>query len=746
MRIALCLFTTLIAGALPIAMGAQEPAPQPSTPAVATQEAKPSSRSPLKIGVALEGGGALGEAHIGVLKWFEEHHIPVDYLAGTSMGGLIGGFYSTGKSADDLRMIVEKANWPLLLRGGTPYEDLAFRRKEDARQVPNSLVIGLKNGATLPPGLNTGHQINLLIDRETLPYAALKSFNDLPIPFRCVSTELVSGKPFVFKEGSLSDALRSTISIPGVFAPIRRGDQVFVDGGLVDNLPTDVVRQMGADVIIAVHLQISKTSAKEIQSAFGVLGRSVELVIAETELRGMAGADLIIRANVEDFSSSDYEKSEELIQKGYEAAEAKAQILKVYALNDTDWAEYVHKKESRMRTVPGAPQFVRVTGVDERAVANMKAFLHPLLGKPLVPAEFDGLLTRLTGVGRYDSITYDMIEENGKEGLLVRVHEKGYAPPMLQPAFAIDGSQTDDVNFTLGGRLTFMDVAGYRSEWRTDLQFGATYGIATELFRPVTPFSKWFVLPFLNASQGTFNIYHKSDPRAVYRLDNVLAGANFGYLFNRFNELRVGYGIGYVDSTLRLGKPEYSSFSGRVGALQVRYIRDHTNEAVIPTSGHFLQADVRWFDNNPGATEAFPSLELRGSYYHSLTATRSLYFEARGGSTLGFTHVGTPQFFLGAPGLLSAYGVHELSGNQYFYSRAGYLYKLFTLPPFVGKQVYLTGSAEVGKMYGDSFAPRISMDGAGGLIIETALGPVLLGGSYGDTGHQKWFFQLGRLF
>jgi NTE family protein len=746
MRLFSCVLSAIAVFTMPFSAQAQEQTAQAPTPPATVQEPKPSAARTPRIGLALEGGGALGEAHIGVLKWFEEHHIPVDYIAGTSMGGLVGGLYATGQSADDLRMIVEKANWPLLLGGGTPYEDLIFRRKEDARQIPNTLVVGLKNGLTLPPGLNTGHQINLLIDRETIPYASMDSFNDLPIPFRCVSTELISGKPYVFAKGTLSDALRSTISIPGVFDPVRSGDKIFVDGGLVDNLPTDVVRQMGADVIIAVHLQISKTSAKDIQSAFGVLGRSVELVIAETELRGMAGADLIIRADVEKFSTMDYEKSEQLIQKGYEAAEAKAQILKMYSLNDADWAEYLRWKKSRVRKITGAPQFVKVTGVDERAVANMEKFFHPLLGKPLNSEQFDGLLTRLTGVGRYDSITYDLIQENGEEGLLIRVHEKGYAPPMLKPFVVVDGAQTDDVLFTMGARLTFMDVAGYRSEWRTDLSFGETYGIATELFKPITPFSRWFVMPILDASQGTFNIYHKSDPRAVYRRDNILGGSYLGYLFNRFNELRVGYGIGYQSSELRLGQPQYSSYAGRVGVTQIRYVRDHTNEAIIPTDGHYLQADFRWYDNAPGAGEAFPSLEVLAAYYHPLAEKSSLYFVARGGSTFGYRDTGTPQYFMGAPGFLSAYGVNELNGNQYYYSRAGYLYKLFTLPPFVGKNVYLTGSAEIGKMYGDPNAPKFSADGAGGIVVETALGPIYLGGSVGDTGHEKWFFQLGRLF
>ncbi len=715
----------------------------PPPAAAATESAKPRP----KIGVALEGGGALGEAHVGVLRWFEENHIPVDYLAGTSMGGLIGGMYATGKSSTELEDILTHANWSLLLEGATPYQDLAFRRKEDAREVPNSIKIGLKNGPALPPGLNSGHQIDLLIDRETLAYGNVTDFDKLPIPFRCVSTELVSGKPYVFKEGSLSEAMRATMSIPGVFAPVRRGNQIFVDGGLVNNLPTNVVKSMGADVVIGIHLQISQTSAKDIQSAFGVLGRSVELVIAETELRGMEGADLVVRVDVEKFSTSDYDETAKLVKAGYDAAAEKAQILKVYSLNDADWAEYQRQKRAREQVLPGAPQYVRVEGVDQRAADSIAEFLQPELNKPLDPKSIDQRLTRLTGVGRYDSITYDVKKDaNGTEELVVHVSEKGYAPPFLQPSFVVDGTEPDDVTFTFGARLTFMDVAGYRSEWRTDLQFGETYGIYSELYKPIHPLSKWYVLPFINADQQSFNIYYKTNPRAEYRLDNVLAGGSFGYNFNRFNDIRIGYGYGYESATLRLGAPEFSSFSGAQGAMQLRYIRDHTNDPVIPTSGHFIQSYFRWVTDGPRATEAFPSMTLELAYFHPVLKGDSIYIRGEGGSTFGYQGTGTPQFFLGGTSTLAAYGTNELFGNQYFVGRIGYLHKIFELPTFVGRQVYFTGFGDIGKMYGDPTAPRLSADGAAGIIAITAVGPVFIGGSVGDTGHQKWFFQLGRVF
>src|SRR5579864_6175043 len=245
---------------LPFHTAAQDPQ------APAQPESQAATKRRLKIGVALEGGGALGLAHIGVLQWFEEQHIPVDYIAGTSMGGLVGGFYATGMNPEELKKLIAQVNWDEILRDRTPYQDLSFLRKQDQRAYPNSLVLGLRKGLYLPAGLNAGHQIGLLIDRETLPYFGLPSFDALPIPFRCVATDLVSGKEFVFKDGSLAEALRATMSIPGAFTPVHDGQRVYVDGGLVNNLPTNVVRQMGADIVIAVHLETQPPTPNEIQT------------------------------------------------------------------------------------------------------------------------------------------------------------------------------------------------------------------------------------------------------------------------------------------------------------------------------------------------------------------------------------------------------------------------------------------------------------------------------------------------
>jgi len=710
----------------------------------AQQDAAPRPRP--KIGLALEGGGAMGLAHIGVLKWFEEHHIPVDYVAGTSMGGLVGGFYATGMTPDELKTLIDGMDWRKILGDRTPYEDLAFRRKEDQRAYPNSLIFGLRRGLTLPAGLNAGHQIGLIIDRVTLPYGEVPSFDALPVPFRCVATDLVSGKPHVFQDGSLAVALRATMSIPGAFSPVHEGKAVYVDGGLLDNLPTDVVRAMGAEIVIAVHLERALVDAKDIQSVFSVLNHSVRVVLNENELRSLAQADAVVSVPLAEYSTVDYAKSAQIMQRGYEAANARARLLEAFALDDADWQEHQQLREARKRNDVPTPQFIQVEGTNTHEATDVTRYVKRFQGKPVNPAKLDDVLTRLTGVGRYDSAGYRLVEKNGQTGLLVDVVEKNYAPPMFQTAFEVDGSQSGNVDFTMGTRFTFMDVAGFRSEWRTDLLLGNTYGIQTELFRPFRAESRWFFAPHADASDTTFPIYAKNDPLADYRIYRTNIGGDIGYSLGRFSELRVGYEVGSLNTKLRLGSLIIPAVAGRVGQTRLRYLLDHTDDPVIPRRGFSAETNFRWFDQSPGANGAFPSMDLKLGYFQPIARPASLFLESEGGTTFGNKATGVPQFFLGGPVRLSAYGQNEFQGNQYYLFRAGFLRDLLTLPPFLGKKVYAVGAYEIGKMYGVTTGTEFPNDVAAGFLAETALGPFFIGGSVGDSGHRKWFFQLGRVF
>jgi NTE family protein len=716
------------------------------TPAAPAEPPQPIAKPRLKIGVALEGGGALGLAHIGVLQWFEEQHVPVDFIAGTSMGGLVGGFYATGLSPSDMQRLIAHLDWDEILRDRTPYEDLSFLRKQDQQAYPNTLVLGLRKGLYLPAGLNAGHQIGLLIDRETLPYFSLPSFDALPVPFRSVATDLVSGKQFVFKDGSLAEALRATMSIPGAFAPVHDGQRVYVDGGLVNNLPTDVVRQMGADIVIAVHLETEPIEAKNIQSLLGVLQASVRAVISESEVRGLAKADAVVSVPVGHFVSSDFAKNAPILQAGYQAAKDKSKLLAAFALDDDRWNEYVRNRDSRKRSGTAILQFIDVQGTSAHAQEDIRRYLKKFIGQPLNTNKLDSALTQLTGGGRYDALDYRIEERDGNQGLLIVVKEKEYALATLRPAFEVDGSEAGDIEFTLGTRLTLTDVAGFRSEWRTDFLFGNTYGVSSELYRPFRAESKWFLAPHASASDTTFQIYAENDPLADYRFYRMSIGGDLGYGFSRFSELRVGYDVGHLSTKLRLGSPQIPSVDGRVGAARMRYVIDHTDDPVIPRRGFRAQSDFHWFDASPGATSAFPVLNLGTEFFQPVSQAASFFLTADGGSTFGFNQTGVPQFFLGGPSRLSAYGVNELHGNQYYLGRVGYLHEIASLPPFVGKKVYAVGSFEAGKMYGAVNQSKFPNDFAAGVLAETALGPFFVGGSVGDSGHHKWFFQLGRVF
>jgi len=698
------------------------------------------------IGVALEGGSALGFAHIGVLRWFEQHHIPIDYLSGNSMGALVGGLYATGKSPDEIQKLVEGMDWPLVLAGTTPYQDLAYRRKEDARAAQDDLAIGFKHGPTLPAGMSAGHQINLVIDRETLAYSSVKSFDDLPTPFRCVATELISGKAHVFSTGPIGRAMRSSMSLPAVFAPVHDGDRIYVDGGLVDNLPTDLARQMGPDVVIAIHLQIAPATADEIQSLFGVLGRTVSVVTAATELRGMEGADIVVKVDVQKFTTLDFEKADGLIQKGVEAAEEKSKILLPYALDQAAWDEYVARRDARKRASIGIPEFVKVEGTSADLDQKIQKFLQPLVGKPIDTPKLEASLTRLTGVGRFESATYALSETDGKVGLVVGVNEKVHAPPLLQIAFNVNGTQPDEVEFALGARLTNLDFTGFGSELRTDFMIGNVYGIESELYKKLSRTSRWFIAPRVAASSSAQWIYGNGDPKADYRVKRAAGGMDIGYALNRFSEVRAGYEIGYLSAHLKLGTPQFSSAEGKVGATRFVYTLDHVDDPVIPRQGYEGKLNFRWVDASPGATEGFPSIELTTGVFKTVSRPGSIFLVARGGSTVGYEQTGLPQYFLGSTSGLLAYGQNEVRGNQYFLFRTGYLHSLFALPPFLGGKVYGVGMYEVGKMYNAPGISKVPNDGAAGVIMRTVLGPVFVGGSVGDTGHATWLFSLGRVF
>jgi NTE family protein len=701
------------------------------------------------IGVAFEGGGALGLGHVGVLEWLEKNHIPVDYVAGTSMGGLVGGLYATGNSPAEIRKLMRDIDWDDVLGGRIPFQDLSYRRKEDQRAYPNYIELGLRNGLSFPGGLNSGQQVRLILDRAALPYSYLKSFDDLPIPFRCVATDMGSGSAHVFKDGSLSEALRATMSLPAVFTPVvTKEGKVFTDGGLMNNLPVDVVKAMGADIVIAIYLENSPFDPKTAQSLFSVLGRTVGVMIAANERHNMEVADILVTVNLANYTAMDYKQGDEIADKGYEGAEKKANLLSRFSLNDAAWQEYLERRAARrVKTVP-TPQFVQVQASTQELASDMEKTLASNVGIEVDTKKLERDLVVATGVGRFSSLNYQMVHRDGKDGLLIDTEEKSYAPPTLHPGIVIDGTQYNNVRFAVGARLTVMDLGGFRSAWRTDFTVGAIYRIDSEYYKPFTAQSRWFYAPRLLASRIPLDLYSRGKELAEYGIVHAAGEFDIGYGFNRYSEFRLGYTMGYERATLRVGAPDLPITSGQLSATSIQYNLTNVDNPVIPMSGEYLTSSYQYIDHSPGVSGGFSSAQLNGMIFRKISKSGSLVFGAEGGTTFGHQS-GIPQFFLGGGVRLGAYGRNELPNNQYFLFRSGYIRQIGRINPLFGEKIYLLGFAEIAKTYGGvgGVSPtRLPADANGGLIINTFFGPLFIAGAYGESGHHKIYFQLGRVF
>ena len=702
-----------------------------------------------KLGLVLEGGGALGLAHIGVITWMEEHRIPVSYVAGTSMGGLVGVIYATGRSPGEVKELINGIDWDQVLSGVTPFRDLSFRRKQDAHDIPSELEFGLRGGLQFPSGFNTGQGVNLVLDSVALPYSEIASFNELPIPFACVATDLISGKQQVFRDGSLSLAMRSTMSLPGIFSPVRSGDKLYADGFLLNNLPIDVGRQMGADVVLGIHLETAPLDPKTTLSSFGVLGQSIAVMSAVNELRSMEQADILVTVPLLKYSSLDYNKADEIIKAGYDAAAAKASVLSAFSVSQSEWEAYLATRNARKRTPP-VPQFIAVTGATSPEMARaMEKQMAPLVGVPVDTKMIDQNMMTIVGLGRFSTSTYAIVEKNGQQGLQVQAEQKSYAPPLVRPLILIDGSQYNSVLFSLGARITFLDLGGYRSELRNDVVLGSEYALDSEYYHPYTTTSNWFIAPRVGFNSTEFDVYNSSTLQASYRLRQYLGGLDTGYAFGRTGEFRLGYEGGYLNFTPVIGNiPTLPTTGGTTGDVRIQYQLNTLDNPVIPRSGASLTMYTKGYHNNPAAPGAFPLSEIRAQQFFRLSAPTSVYVTASGGSSYGF-QTGFPAFSLGGSQHLVAWSTNELLTNQYFLGQLGYIRELLRLPPFLGSSVNALGVFELGKTYklpNSASPPHLPLDVAGGLLVNTIFGPVLVAGGIGNYGHARFYFSIGRVF
>jgi NTE family protein len=765
----------VLIGVLPLllaaASGAQTQPPdeqQSPTPGAATQNpaqpdpalqarplsgasAGPSQHRP-RIALVLEGGGALGFAHIGVIEYLEQHHIPIDLVVGTSMGGLVGGLYASGRSPDEIRDLVKSINWDEAIGGKTPFSDLSYRRKQDRVEYPNRLEFGLKHGLSFPEGLNSGQQVGLILDRATLADYSLKSFDDLPIPFRCVATNMNTGRAQVFDSGFLGQAMRATMSIPGVFVPVEINGETFTDGGAVDNLPVDVAKANGADIVIASYLDTGPAATQRVTSFLSTAGNTISIMIAANELHSIEAADVLIRSDLKGYTSMMFGDSAAIIPKGAEAAQNKAALLDRFAVSDAEWAQYVKDRAARRRTQVPKPQFLTVTGADRQTNKEINTRLQAqVVNRPIDPNFLDRQLTRFVGTGTLNAAGYSITDKNGEPGLAVTAYPKSYGPPFLNLGINIDGTDPQDVLFGMSGRFTFINLGGYRAEWRTDAFFGYSYGVRSEYYKPFAAESRWFYAPRAYATSTRFDFYNEGSRTSQYEIAQNGFGLDAGYTTPRGAEIRLGQDVYWYSVKKIIDYDDLSVPAQREEVTSLRFNFLGGDNAVLPLSGANTSFRVERHEESTDS-DAFTLAEAKIASYYPVSKSGSIILTAAGGTTFGASTltVDLQGFSLGGPFHLGSYGRNELLGNQYWLFQGGYEHRLLRFNPLLGEGLYAIGFMEGGKVYENINAADTleseAFDASFALVARTALGPIYVGAAGGDNAHRKWWFGLGRVF
>jgi NTE family protein len=724
----------------------------PASRAAGGGQAEPPRAHP-RVGLALGGGSARGLAHVGVLEWLHEHRVPIDAVAGTSIGGLIGGSYAVGLTEREVRSLVEGLDWDAVLATDAPFDAKTFRRKQDRRAFPASLQFGVGRGLFLPRSLNNGQRVALLLDRLTLPYSALPSFDDLPTPFRCVAFDIERAESVVLDHGVLAEAMRATMALPGLFLPVTIDGRLLVDGGFENNVPADVARQMGTDVVIAVDVGRRPGDRTEV-SAWSMLARAVDAVMTSGARRTLKSADVVITPDVSDLTAIDWTKAAVLRERGYRAAQANADRLLPYAMTEADYAAHESARLARRRTDPIVPTKLVVNGLEpgDRETLGRQVRARP--GRPVNVDQLAEDLLRLSGTDRYELLTYHLAAVPAGTQLVITAAPRPNGPAFLTLGVELNNIDASNFSANLSGRTTVYDVAGLGSEIRLDWVVGTRLGTGAELYRPFL--ARWlFAAPRAGVSNGRRNVFAGDQQIAEYSLTRGGVGFDVGVAAGRRAELRVGGEVADADASLRVGSPLLPAASGWERQASAQFTFDGQDSPVVPSRGTYAHAHYRHYFStaevigpqassveNPGR---FDQAEFDTVTVFSPTIRNRLFVRVAGGTSFD-AHPYLNDFSLGGPFRMSAFRNDELRGPHFGLAVAGYMRQLPRLPAWVGGHGYLAAWVESGSAFATRAAAAWQTDIGAGVIIDSLVGPIFAGGGVGLDGHRRLYVALGPLF
>ena len=708
-----------------------------------------------RVGLVLSGGGARGAAHVGVIKVLEELRIPVDCIAGTSMGSIVGGLYAVGYSSEELENIVTGMDWDDILNDDPPREEISFLRKRDDDEFLIDFELGFSDGRIkLPTGIVTGQKMNFLLKVLTLHTATVSSFDSLNIPFRAVATDIEHGTPFVLKRGNLAEAMRASMAVPAAFSPSEIDGRLLVDGGLSGNLPVEVARRMGADVIIAVNVGTPVMTRKEITSALDISLQSI-LVLSEENvtrsLRMLGREDVLIRPELGTISSADFNRATEAIPIGETAARRATEQLRRYRVSEEEYATF----RSRQRAVSQQPIIVdnlQVIGTENVPPAIIIDRLQTRPGDTLDVEDLRRDLGRLYELGDFERVEFTLTRVEEQNLLIIHAREKSWGPNYLRLGMeAYNNFQGDSrFDFLIGYTQTWLNSLG--AEWRHKVRIGTTRGLQSEFHQPLERTGTFFVAPKLIFEQRVEDIYQGPERVAQVETDIYAAAINTGIQFGRWGEFRAGYerAVGVPD--IRIGYfPDMNLDHINWGAVTLKATVDQLDNLDFPRSGMRNHTRVHISSTSLGADSSYAKLTISGR--RAVTyADFTMLLMGDVGIPL-CTHIpGYDLYALGGFLNLSGYNTNQFTG-QYMA-----LYKMVFYHTIPGQTapIYLGISAEAGNAWMERDDIRIDnllIAGSAFIGIDTGIGPLFFGFGMGrptsGSVYKDWdwsvYLKLGRI-
>lgn len=703
-----------------------------------------------RIGLVLGGGGARGAAHIGVLQELERQRIPVDAVAGISMGAIIGGLYAAGHSPDELEEIVSSLDWSDAFADDERRSSQRYRRKQDDRDFPVGLELGLSKGSLkLPRGAISGQKVALILRRLTLGIAEDMDFDDLPTPFRAVAADLETGEQRELGEGDLAGAIRASMAAPGIIAPVEIDGRMLVDGGLGGNVPIDTMLGMDVDIIIAVDVEFPLFQPEQIDSALDVSYQMLTILIrnqTQAQLARLTEDDILLTPALGQFGSTDFGNISEAIEPGVRAAAAAADGLAHLALDETAYASHLAMREAKIAAAPERIDFVRVKSDGRLAPQVLRARVETERGDQVDADQLSADAGALYGLHIFDRVGYRLLKDGDATGVEFAGTGRSFGQNYLKFGLSLQDDFEGSTAFDVSARLTRSAINRLGAEWRTDLQLGTRPYLRTEFYQPLSFDSRYFVAPRAGIEQSNFNLFDSEDRLARYRVTEAELGLDFGRELGSWGEIRIGAFRGEVDASLKVGDPTLPNVSADTGGVFARFAFDTQDDGQIPTNG--IRGQLQWVDSSDrfGADSDIDALETSLSFVHAF-GRHVVEVGALMNVSLEDTDLVQNFYQLGGFLRLSGLARGEISGPHAGVARLVYYRRtgetggsLFDIP------LYLGASLEAGNTW--QRRSEISADGlitSGSLFVglDTYFGPLYLAAGLAEGGRSNFFLSLG---